>query len=220
MARQTYTKNEVTSWPVPNYWDLVALLLVMGLLVVLGWGATEMLGHFDVGQTIAISLNPSHLPYYALRSVLRMFIALGFSLLVTFIFGTWAAKSRQAEKLIIPLVDILQSVPVLGFLAVTVPAFILLFRGSMLGPEMAAIFAIFTAQVWNMILSLYQSVKTVPDELTEAAKNVSVIRMAKILARRHAFCDARINLEHDDVDVEQLGFSRGIGSHFRCRSQY
>lgn len=169
MPRQTYAKNEVTSWPVPNYWDAVAFCFVVALLVLLGWGAREMLVQFDVGQQTPISLSPAYLPYYALRSVLRMFIALGFSLIFTFIFGTWAAKSRSAEKLIIPLIDILQSVPVLGFLTITVPAFILLFPGSMLGPEAAAIFAIFTAQVWNMALSLYQSVKTVPTELSEAA---------------------------------------------------
>ncbi len=168
MPRQTYTKNEVTSWPIPNYWDAVALCFVVALLVLLGWGAKEMLVQFNVGQQTSISLNPAYLPYYALRSVLRMLIALGFSLIFTFIFGSWAAKSRSAEKLIIPLIDILQSVPVLGFLTITVPAFILLFRGSMLGPEAAAIFAIFTAQVWNMALSLYQSIKTVPSELTEA----------------------------------------------------
>lgn len=169
MPRPTYSKNEVTSWPVPNYWDAVALCFVVALLVLLGWGAKEMLVQFNIGQQSTISLNPVYLPYYALRSVLRMLIALGFSLIFTFIFGTWAAKSRSAEKLIIPLIDILQSVPVLGFLTITVPLFILLFRGSMLGPEAAAIFAIFTAQVWNMALSLYQSVKTVPSELSEAA---------------------------------------------------
>src|SRR3989339_524553 len=168
MPRQTYTKNEVTSWPIPNYWDAVALCFVVALLVLLGWGAKEMLVHVNGGQQTSISLNSAFLPYYALRSVLRMLIALGFSLIFTFIFGSWAAKSRSAEKLIIPLIDILQSVPVLGFLTITVPAFILLFRGSMLGPEAAAIFAIFTAQVWNMALSLYQSIKTVPSELTEA----------------------------------------------------
>ncbi len=170
MSRPTYTKNEVTSWPVPNYWDFAALLFVIAIIALLGWGASAMLGNFDVGQSIPISLSPSHLPYYALRSVLRMFIALLLSLLVTFIFGTWAAKSRQAERLIIPMIDILQSVPVLGFLTITVPGFILLFHGSMMGPECAAIFAIFTAQVWNMILSFYQSVKTVPHQLNEAAR--------------------------------------------------
>lgn len=128
-----------------------------------------MSGQFVVGQSIPISLSPWELPYYALRSVLRMLIALVLSLLFTFVFGTWAAKSRQAERIIIPLIDILQSVPVLGFLSITVTGFIVLFRGSMFGPECAAIFAIFVAQVWNMALSFYQSLRTVPHDLVEAA---------------------------------------------------
>lgn len=168
-SKNTYAKNEVTSWPIPNYWDVVALVLVVALIVLLGWGAKSMTGKFHLGQTLPISLNPWELPYYALRTVMRMFIALAFSLLFTFVFGTWAAKSRQAERVIIPMIDILQSVPVLGFLTITVVGFITLFRGSMLGPESAAIFVIFTAQVWNMTLSFYQSLRTVPDEMQEAA---------------------------------------------------
>lgn len=169
LFKNTYAKNEVTTWPVPNYWDAIALVLVIAIIVLLGWGAKAMVGKFQLGETIPISLNPDMLPYYALRSVLRMFIALAFSLLFTFIFGTWAAKSRQAERIIIPMIDILQSVPVLGFLTITIMGFIVLFPGSMLGPECAAIFVIFTAQVWNMTLSFYQSIRSVPQELTEAA---------------------------------------------------
>lgn len=167
--KNTYTKNEVTKWPIPNYWDIIALALVLAIIILLGWGAKSMLGKFELGETIPISLAPDALPYYALRTVLRMFIALAFSLLFTFIFGTWAGKSRQAERIIIPMIDILQSVPVLGFLTITVAGFIALFPGSMLGPECAAIFAIFTAQVWNMTLSFYQSIRSVPLQLKEAS---------------------------------------------------
>lgn len=168
-SKNTYAKNEVTTWPIPNYWDMIALALVLAVIVLLGWGATSMVGKFHVGETIPISLSPAMLPYYALRTVLRMFIALGFSLLFTFVFGAWAAKSRQAERIIIPMIDVLQSVPVLGFLSITVVGFITLFRGSLLGPECAAIFAIFTAQVWNMTLSFYQSVRGVPEDLKEVS---------------------------------------------------
>ncbi len=170
-SKNTYAKNEVTTWPVPNYWDVVAFILVVAIIVLLGWGAKAMVGKFELGEPIAISLNPDMLPYYALRTVLRMFIALGCSLIFTFIFGAWAAKSRQAERIIIPMIDILQSVPVLGFLTITVMGFIALFPGSLLGPECAAIFAIFTAQVWNMTLSFYQSVRGVPQDLREASSN-------------------------------------------------
>jgi NitT/TauT family transport system permease protein len=117
-----------------------------------------------------VSLNPRHLPYYAARSTLRMFIALFWSTVFTLIYGYVAAKSRRAERVLIPLLDILQSVPVLGFLSITVTGFIALFPGSLLGLEAASIFAIFTSQVWNMTFSFYQSLRMVPSELDEAAR--------------------------------------------------
>jgi NitT/TauT family transport system permease protein len=98
-----------------------------------------------------------------------MLIAMVFSLGFTFIFGTWAAKSRHAERFLVPVIDILQSVPVLAFLSIAIVGFIALFPGSILGPECAAIFAIFTSQVWNITLSFYQSLRTVPHDLREAA---------------------------------------------------
>lgn len=115
-----------------------------------------------------ISLDPANLPYYAARSTIRMFIGLGFSLLFTFAYGYACAKSRQAEKLLVPLLDVLQSVPVLGFLSVTVTGFIALFPGSLFGLECASIFAAFTAQAWNMTFSFYQSLITLPRDLGEA----------------------------------------------------
>lgn len=167
--RMTYSKNEAASWPVPNYWDLFALTAIIGIFFLLAWAATSMVGSYHPGQVIHISLSPSMLPYYALRTVLRMLIAMGFSLLFTFVFGTLAAKSRAAERIIIPAIDILQSVPVLGFLTIIVITLINIFPNSLLGPELAAIFCIFTAQVWNMTLSFYQSVRTIPAELNEAS---------------------------------------------------
>jgi len=116
-----------------------------------------------------ISLDPRNLPNYAARSALRMFIALGLSTIFTFVYGYAAARSKRAERVLVPLLDILQSIPVLGFLSVTVTAFIALFRGSLLGLEAASIFAIFTGQAWNMTFSFYHSLRTVPEELTEMA---------------------------------------------------
>lgn len=170
MARSIFSKNEVTAWPVPNVWDIVGLVLVMALLFLLGFAASAMLGQFHPGDTLLISLDPRHLPYYTLRTVLRMLISIVISVGLAFVFGTWAAKSRYAERLIIPSVDILQSVPILGFLSLGVVTFVVLFKGSMLGPECAAIFALVTAQAWNIVLSIYQSVKTVPQELHEASR--------------------------------------------------
>ncbi len=164
-----YSTNQ-TKWAMnPNLWDLVALFLVLALIVLLSSAAKQMSAPFQLGHASIISLSPSHLPNYALQSVLRMTIALICSLLFTFIFGTWAAKSRQAEKIIIPVIDILQSVPVLAFLSITIVGFIKLFPNSMLGPQCACVFLIFTAQAWNMALSFYQSMRTVPVEFKEAA---------------------------------------------------
>lgn len=154
----------------PNYWDLIALFLVLGFIMVLAWEAKQMSAPYQLGQVIHISLDPKFLPGYALRTVVRMFIALIFSLLFTFTFGTWAAKSKRAERLIIPLIDICQSIPILGFLSIAIVGFIALFPHSMMGPECAAIFAIFTSQAWNMALGFYQTVRSVPSDLVEAAE--------------------------------------------------
>src|SRR3990167_6355316 len=153
----------------PNQWDLIALLFVLTVLGLLAWDARQMSVPYQLGQVIPLSLDPHILPLYALRTIMRMLIALLFSFLFTFTFATWAAKSPRAERIIIPMIDVLQSVPILGFLSITVVGFIRLFPGSLLGPECAAIFAIFTSQAWNMALGFYQTVRAVPGELKEAA---------------------------------------------------
>src|SRR6476659_8895346 len=124
----------------------------------------------------SVSTDPADLPYYAARSLLRMFAALGLSLIFTFIYATAAARLRRAEKVLIPLLDILQSVPILGFLSVTITGFIALFPHSLLGLECASIFAIFTSQAWNLTFSFYHSLITQPRELDEAAR---VMRLTK-----------------------------------------
>lgn len=152
-----------------NRWDLLLLILIFSVLFFLGWAGSQMTTPYQLGDQIPISLEPSNLPFYALRTVLRMFIALIFSILFTFIVGALAAKNRRAEQIIIPAIDILQSIPVLSFLSITVTGFIHLFPNSLLGPECASIFAIFSAQVWNMTFGFYQSLKTVPHDLIEAS---------------------------------------------------
>lgn len=161
------------AWPSrlrPNYWDLVALPLVLGAIALIAWGGMAMGTHYQIGEVLPISLDPWRLPEYALRTVLRMAAALVASLLFSLAYAALAAKSRTAEKILIPVLDILQSVPILGFLSITVTGFIALFPGRLLGVECAAIFAIFTSQAWNMTFSLYQSLRTVPAELIEAAR--------------------------------------------------
>jgi len=152
-----------------NRWDLLLLILVFSVLFFLGWASQQMATPYSLGEPLPISLAPSQLPFYALRTVLRMFIALTFAILFTFVVGSLAAKNRRAEQVIIPAIDVLQSVPVLSFLAISITGFIHLFPGSLLGPECASIFVIFTAQVWNMTFSFYQSLKSVPGDLHEVA---------------------------------------------------
>ncbi|HLI21735.1 MAG TPA: ABC transporter permease subunit, partial [Stellaceae bacterium] len=139
-------------------------------LAAVAYGAMQMALPFTLGQPTPISLDPLYLPYYLLRTILRMFTALGFALLFTFGFAAIAARYRAAEKFMIPLLDVLQSVPILGFQAIAIAPFIALFPGNLLGVECAAIFAIFTSQAWNMTFSLYQSFIAVPHDLREAAR--------------------------------------------------
>lgn len=152
-----------------NRWDLLLLILIFSILFFLAWAGAQMATPYQIGEPLPISLNPAQLPFYALRTVLRMFIALIFSILFTFIIGTLAAKNSRAERIIIPAIDILQSVPVLSFLSITITPFIKLFPASLLGPECACIFVIFTAQVWNITFGFYQSLKMVPHDLREVA---------------------------------------------------
>ncbi|MBU1558572.1 MAG: ABC transporter permease subunit, partial [Gammaproteobacteria bacterium] len=163
-----WRNNQFSGWQ-PNLWDLFFLLIVFVFFVALAWAATQMTSPYKVGEAIPIHLSIRYLPRYALLTVLRMAVAVFFSLLFTFSMGALAAKNKHAERVLIPLVDILQSIPVLGFLSITVVAFIYLFPNSLLGPESAAIFAIFTSQAWNMFLGFYQSLKTLPHDLREAS---------------------------------------------------
>jgi NitT/TauT family transport system permease protein len=153
-----------------NRWDWALLPLVLAGLVLLGFGASQMARPFQVGDALPLTLDPWHLPYYLLRTTLRMFLALLASLIFSCVFAILAAKYRAAERVLVPMLDILQSIPILGFLSITVTGFIALFPGNLIGVECAAIFAIFTSQAWNMAFSLYQSLRTVPSELQEAAR--------------------------------------------------
>ncbi len=151
-------------------WDIIAALLVLGLLVFIGEASRQLLQPLTELQAAPVSLDPMRLPEYAARTTLRMLVALLLSLVFTFTYATLAAKSRRAEKLLVPLLDILQSVPILGFISVTVVFFMSLAPGRVLGAEFAAVFAIFTSQAWNMAFSFYQSLRTVPVELLEASR--------------------------------------------------
>lgn len=150
--------------------DILILLGVFALLLSIASISSQLVASFNPPEiSPTISLDLSVLPAYAGRSMFRMFAALFFSILFSIVYGYVAAHHRQAEKILVPLLDILQSVPVLGFLSVTITLFIALFPGSLMGLEAASIFAIFTSQAWNITFSFYESLRTVPKDLREAA---------------------------------------------------
>ncbi len=145
---------------------------------------------------------------------LRMFAALAASLVFTFTYGTAAAKSQRASIILIPLLDILQSVPILGFLTFTVVFFMNLFPGQVLGLELASIFAIFTSQAWNMAFSMYQSLRTVPADLLEASISFRLSPWQKFWRLEVPFAIPGTGLEHNDVHVRWLVLCCCIGGDF------
>jgi NitT/TauT family transport system permease protein len=152
-------------------WDILAFIVVIGLVIFLGETSRGLFAPLSQLTTKPLSLDPAHLPEYAARTTFRMLAGLVLSLVFTLTYATWAAKSERAGKLLVPILDILQSVPILGFISVTVVFFLSLAPGRVLGAEFASIFAIFTSQAWNMAFSFYQSLRTIPLELTEAAES-------------------------------------------------
>ncbi len=153
---------------------LMAVVVTFYLLISLSQGVLAPFSKSNAPSTV--STDPAELPYYAARSLLRMFIALGVSVVFSLVYATAAARSRRAGLILIPLLDILQSIPVLGFLSVTLTVWLTIFPNSMLGLECASIFAIFTSQAWNMTFSFYQSLTTQPRDLDEAAR---LLRLTK-----------------------------------------
>jgi len=155
---------------VPGGWDLLAFVLVFTFFVYLGQAARGLTGSLAHLQATPISLAPAALIGYSARTALRMLIAMLASLLFTFTYATLAAKSRRAEVILVPLLDFLQSVPILSF-SLTILFFLQLTPGRVAGAEFASIFLIFTSQAWNMAFSFYHSLRSIPDELVEAARN-------------------------------------------------
>lgn len=154
----------------PNLVDIAVIVCMVAAGFMFAGAARHTFAPLSTVSGSEISLDPMRLPGYALRTTLRMFAALFGSLLFTFTFATWAAKSRRAGLVLVPVLDILQSVPILSFITFTATFFLSLFPGRVLGAEFACIFTIFTSQAWNMAFSMYQSLKTIPSELDEAAR--------------------------------------------------
>jgi NitT/TauT family transport system permease protein len=156
----------------PSFWDLVAFALLFGTLLLVSFGTSQFGAPLSALEKTPVDLHPSALPYYALRTTLRMAAAMVVSLVFSIGYASLAAKSKRAERVLIPLLDILQSVPILGFLTFTYTFFLGLFPGRVLGAELASVFVIFTSQAWNMTFSIYQSLRTLPPDLSEACTSL------------------------------------------------
>lgn len=173
MNRTFPTKGVLEVRSLFSRWDVLALPLVFGFLLLLDRAFQGSHAPFSATTPdLTVSLDPQNLPYYAMRSTVRMALAVFFSLIFTFVYGTLAARSRRAERVLIPILDFLQSLPILGFLTATTTIFLGLFRGSVLGLEAVSIFAIFTSQAWNMAFSFYASLTSIPAELQEVARQL------------------------------------------------
>jgi NitT/TauT family transport system permease protein len=147
--------------------DLLIVVALLGFLYgLLHFGATATAPY---NRTFTIDLSLWALPRYTFFSLLRGLIAYSLSLVFTLVYGYWAAKDHVAERVLVPLLDILQSIPVLGFMPGLVLALIAVFPSSNIGLELAAILMIFTGQAWNMTFSFYHSVRSVPQDQREVA---------------------------------------------------
>ncbi|MCX2560429.1 ABC transporter permease subunit [Acetobacter farinalis] len=159
--------------------DAVLSICVVGLAVLAGTSVGPLLGPLVPPDLPPLHLGLLWLPDYALRTSLRMLAALAVSLIFTFAYATLAAKSRRAARILVPLLDIFQSIPVLGFLAFTVTFFLGVFPGQVMGAELAAVFTVFTSQAWRMASGMYQSLRSVPAELEEAARGFGLTAWQK-----------------------------------------
>src|SRR5215475_4712594 len=155
---------------VPGQWDVLAFALVVAFFIYLAEAAHGLVQPLAGLEATPISLDPWSLVGYAARTGLRMLIAMACSLVFTFTYATLAAKSRRAEQILVPLLDILQSVPILSF-SILIVFFLQLTPGRVAGAEMAAIFLIFTSQAWNMAFSFYHSLRSIPEEMLEVSRS-------------------------------------------------
>jgi NitT/TauT family transport system permease protein len=159
--------------------DLAVFFVILGifsliLYVASGWRSVMI-------PSLVIDLDPVNIPYYAAQSLVRMFLAYVLSLLFSIWYGYTANRSKTHEQIMIPLLDVLQSIPVLSFLPGVVLAMIALFPERRIGLELASVLLIFTGQVWNMAFSYYNSINTMPNELIEVTRIYRHSRFTRFL---------------------------------------
>jgi NitT/TauT family transport system permease protein len=148
--------------------DLLVIAALVGLVLGLMLVARQWTG--EQRPLVEIDLSLRSLPKYALLSLVRAGVAYCISMAFTLVFAYWAARDPWAERFLIPILDILQSVPLLAFMPVVLLAMMNIFQHSNVGIEMSAVVLIVTCQAWNMAFSFYQSLKTIPSALDEAAR--------------------------------------------------
>ena len=160
--------------PAGSRWSWAFLIdIAVFLFVFAGIFGVYAIGRSWLGPAMPaaqISQSPRALPLYALYSLVRIVVAYALSLVFALGYGYLAANSRRAEVILVPLLDILQSIPVLSFLPGVMLAMVAIFPHRQLGVELGSILLIFTGQVWNIAFSFYSSLKTQPRELREAAR--------------------------------------------------
>ena len=154
-----------TSLPIVS--DLFVVCVIAAMIYGMLAFAQQWQAHYN--PTYKIDLSLSALPLYSAFSALRGFVAYLISLAFTLVVGYWAAKNKMAEKIILPILDVMQSIPVLGFLPGLVLGLVAIFPNTNMGLELASIVMIFTGQVWNMTFAFYSSLKSLPGDLQEAA---------------------------------------------------
>ncbi|MEJ5301064.1 MAG: ABC transporter permease subunit [Thermodesulforhabdaceae bacterium] len=159
--------------------DVVVFLFFCGILGLVVYIASEW--SYPVERSLQINLDPGNIPSYAVQSLVRMILAYSLSLVFSIWYGYTASRSKMHERLMIPMLDILQSIPVLSFLPAVVLAMINLFPGQRIGIEIASIVLIFTGQVWNMTFSYYHSINTIPREFREVTVVFGFNRFSKFL---------------------------------------
>ncbi len=170
------------AWPGPrrllkSYQIPKSLPIDLGLLAAVGFLASFLLlgtSSLRPYNAAGLDTSPSLLPLYLMLSLARLGLAYAVALLLALAVGNWAARSAFARRLILPILDVLQSVPILGFFPVAVGFFIALFRGSGLGVEAAAVFLIFTSMFWNMAFGVYESLITIPEDLTAVSNQLGL----------------------------------------------
>lgn len=165
MYSLTEHRSKTTSW----LNDVVVCFIFMASIASFIYGWQGMHSVFNGRDLPVISLDYHVLPYYTLRTTMRLVIGLFYSMLFSIVFAVLAAKYAPMRRVILPFVNFMESVPLVGFLTFTTAFFLGLYPHSVMGLEGLAIFAVFTAQAWNMMLTLYQTLRVVPNELVEAA---------------------------------------------------